>query len=426
MLSADSLYGNLLSGSPDEIKVPKQSKQSKGPAKDEVKNLDEEDGDDIFADGPPAAEGPVGPMTGPAPAPQGSDAAAEEEEEVKTVGPATAEKAAQEEKAKSAAPLPAAFAAAKLMMPAVRKKAEPPPKRTMPSLDLQKLQQEKEALLRQRVSAAAEKKDDASKHAGMSGFSAASTKHDPVGDRGAGVSTSSITSAMLYGSPDEEYDPAKPNDYDEFCRRRMRIKAEEEMERRRQELLAKQQAAEKPPEPKEDDFATKMMKKMGWKEGAGLGKEGQGMAAPLIMKKTDQRAGIITEGQKRDAPQVAAGQPNNKQAKIPAASIANRAPTRVLLLNNLVGKGEVDEDLEEETAEEAGKYGKLRRCVVKEIKSLPDTEAVRIFLEFEAVESAKKAMIDMNGRFFGGRVVKARFFDEARFAAGDLDNKDGE
>ncbi|CAK0860807.1 unnamed protein product [Prorocentrum cordatum] len=25
--------------------------------------------------------------------------------------------------------------------------------------------------------------------------------------------------ASLYGSPDEEYDPAKPNDYDEFCRR---------------------------------------------------------------------------------------------------------------------------------------------------------------------------------------------------------------
>ena len=28
-------------------------------------------------------------------------------------------------------------------------------------------------------------------------------------------------------------------------------------------------------EPKEDDFATKMLKKMGWKEGSGLGKDGQ-------------------------------------------------------------------------------------------------------------------------------------------------------
>lgn len=198
------------------------------------------------------------------------------------------------------------------------------------------------------------------------------------------------------------------------------------MERRRQEALAKQQQAQSPkaPEPKEDDFATKMMKKMGWKEGAGLGKDGQGMAAPLVMKKTDQRAGVITEGQKREAAPAAAAQPPAKQAKPEAKLAPNRPPTRVLLLNNLVGAGEVDEDLEEETAEEAGKYGKLKKCVVKEIKGVPDTEAVRIFLEFETVESSTKAFTDMNGRYFGGRVVKARFFDEKRFEAGSLEKRD--
>merc|ERR1712186_272758 len=100
-------------------------------------------------------------------------------------------------------------------------------------------------------------------------------------------------------------------------------------------------------------------------------------------------------------------------------------PTCVLLLNNLVGAGEVDEDLEEETAEEAGKYGKLKRCVVKEIQGVPDDQAVRIFLEYERIEDATKALLDMNGRYFGGRVVKARFYDEQRFKEGDLEKRDG-
>lgn len=230
---------------------------------------------------------------------------------------------------------------------------------------------------------------------------------------------------MLYGDPDEEYDPAKPNDYDEFVRRRMRLKAEEEMERRRQESQSRQQANKAPEQPKADDFATKMMKKMGWKEGSGLGKDGQGMAAPLVMKKTDARAGVITEGQRRNEappqPQQASGQPPAKQAR---TEEVKRPPTKVLLLNNLVGAGEVDEDLEGETAEEASKYGKLKKCVVREIKGVPDAEAVRIFLEFERVEDATKALVDMNGRYFGGRVVKARFFDEARFERKDLDRRD--
>jgi hypothetical protein len=99
----------------------------------------------------------------------------------------------------------------------------------------------------------------------------------------------------------------------------------------------------------------------------------------------------------------------------------NRAPTRVVLLTNMVGPGEVDEDLEQETAEEVGKYGKLKKCVIKESSGAPDNEAVRIFLEFVKVESASRAYSDLNGRYFGGRCVKARFFDEERYGKGDLD-----
>merc|ERR1712194_361738 len=68
-----------------------------------------------------------------------------------------------------------------------------------------------------------------------------------------------------------------------------------------------------------------------------------------------------------------------KEAKEAAAKRARAAITKVVMLTNLVGADDVDEDLEEETADEAKKYGKLKRCTIKELKGLPDDRAVRIF-----------------------------------------------
>lgn len=43
--------------------------------------------------------------------------------------------------------------------------------------------------------------------------------------------------------------------------------------------------------------AVKLMKSMGWTEGEGLGKERQGIAAPIMLQKTDARTGVIVSGQ---------------------------------------------------------------------------------------------------------------------------------
>lgn len=117
---------------------------------------------------------------------------------------------------------------------------------------------------------------------------------------------------------------------------------------------------------------------------------------------------------KREAGLELSDKPGAKQAK------ANRDPTRVVCLTNLVGAGEVDEDLQEETADEAKKYGTLKQCIIKELEGVPDDQAVRIFLEFETTESAIKAFKDMDGRFFDGRKVKAQFYDEKSFESNDL------
>ncbi|XP_057183791.1 splicing factor 45 isoform X2 [Triplophysa rosa] len=155
--------------------------------------------------------------------------------------------------------------------------------------------------------------------------------------------------------------------------------------------------------------AHKIMQKYGFREGQGLGKHEQGLSTALSVEKTSKRGGKIIVGdsaEKTDA--------SKKNEANPLTEIL-KCPTKVVLLRNMVGRGEVDEDLEAETKEECEKYGKVIKCVIFEIAGVLEEEAVRIFLEFERVESAIKAVVDLNGRYFGGRVVKACFYNLDKF-----------
>jgi len=42
-------------------------------------------------------------------------------------------------------------------------------------------------------------------------------------------------------------------------------------------------------------------------------------------------------------------------------------------------------------------------------------DPIRIFVKFKRVEFAAKALLDLNGRFFGGRQVKACFYDYEKY-----------
>ncbi|XP_040269266.1 splicing factor 45 [Bufo bufo] len=160
--------------------------------------------------------------------------------------------------------------------------------------------------------------------------------------------------------------------------------------------------------------AHKIMQKYGFREGQGLGKHEQGLSTALSVEKTSKRGGKIIVGDLADKVDA-----SKKADPNPLTEIL-KCPTKVVLLRNMVGAGEVDEDLEGETKEECEKYGKVSKCVIFEIPGTPDEEAVRIFLEFERVESAIKAVVDLNGRYFGGRIVKACFYNLDKFRTLDL------
>ncbi|OTF74047.1 splicing factor 45-like protein [Euroglyphus maynei] len=145
------------------------------------------------------------------------------------------------------------------------------------------------------------------------------------------------------------------------------------------------------------------MAKMGYKEGQGLGKEEQGINKALHVEKTSKTQGkIIYENEK-------------KNEDLPITEMLKN-PSKVVLLRNMVGPGEVDAELEPETKEECSKYGEIYEK--KDYES--EEDAVKIFIEFAQVDSAIKALVDLNGRYFGGRIVKASFYELEKFRKGNI------
>ncbi|KAI1299783.1 Splicing factor 45 [Halotydeus destructor] len=169
--------------------------------------------------------------------------------------------------------------------------------------------------------------------------------------------------------------------------------------------------------------AAKIMTRMGYKEGQGLGKDEQGINRALEVEKTSARGGKIISTPTAEPAHVPTTSTSTRPES-PTESITEimKNPTKVVLLRNMVGPGEVDNDLEPEVKEECSKYGEVVSCVVFELKGpkVCAEEAVRIFVEFKRVESAIKAVVDLNGRFFGGRTVRAGFYEYERFKRLDL------
>ncbi|CAI5703457.1 unnamed protein product [Peronospora effusa] len=96
--------------------------------------------------------------------------------------------------------------------------------------------------------------------------------------------------------------------------------------------------------------------------------------------------------------------------------------SRVVLLQNMVGPGEVDEELQDEVKGECSEtYGPVAKCVIYEAtERVSPEEAVRIFVQFTNPGDAAKALTGLHGRFFGGRKVKAVYYDESKFERMDL------
>lgn len=204
----------------------------------------------------------------------------------------------------------------------------------------------------------------------------------------------------------------------------------------------------------EGTAASRIMSKMGFQQGEGLGRDGKGIINPLEHRSTGQGSvsQVVLDEQDRmrmasraiaaklalidpdlSPPTTgpgAGGERDNDKEKVPRKRLGLFSnPSCVVLLKNMVAPGDVDEMLADECKQECSKYGPVNTCVIHEVTTDPDCpeeECVRTFVFFEKQESAVKAYREMNGRFFGGRQIAASFYDEGKFSRRDLAPTAGE
>ncbi|XP_071443172.1 poly(U)-binding-splicing factor half pint isoform X3 [Hetaerina americana] len=99
--------------------------------------------------------------------------------------------------------------------------------------------------------------------------------------------------------------------------------------------------------------------------------------------------------------------------------------SRVVILRNMVEPEEVDETLQEEIQDECSKFGVVDRVIIYNEKQSEDEDddaeiIVKIFVEFSNNGEAESARDALNGRYFGGRLVKAELYDQALFDHSDF------
>ncbi|XP_059170968.1 poly(U)-binding-splicing factor PUF60-like isoform X2 [Physella acuta] len=103
--------------------------------------------------------------------------------------------------------------------------------------------------------------------------------------------------------------------------------------------------------------------------------------------------------------------------------LMRKSECRVMVLRNMVGPEDLDDELESEVTDECGKFGTVNRVIIYQERQSEDEDAeviVKIFVEFSSQEEAEKACNSLNARFFGGRVVTAEKYDQDMYFANDL------
>eukprot|EP00300_Choanocystis_sp_HF-7_P020545 c20621_g3_i1.p2 GENE.c20621_g3_i1~~c20621_g3_i1.p2 ORF type:complete len:334 (+),score=88.01 c20621_g3_i1:1647-2648(+) len=96
-------------------------------------------------------------------------------------------------------------------------------------------------------------------------------------------------------------------------------------------------------------------------------------------------------------------------------------PSKCLVLRDMVGVDEVDDELQGEVTAECSKFGQVAKVVIYTEKGEGTADGnVKIFVLFSNMEEAGRALQHLNNRWFGGRVIKAEYYPEDKMLSEDL------
>ncbi|KAI6363072.1 hypothetical protein MCOR25_006016 [Pyricularia grisea] len=167
--------------------------------------------------------------------------------------------------------------------------------------------------------------------------------------------------------------------------------------------------------PGQAGFAARMMEKMGWEKGKGLGAEETGITSGLSVKVEKRKKRPDAEGGGFAAPGNMARVVGGKRGVQDVGKFGSMSEV-VALGGMLEGMedvaGEVAEGLAQEIGEECGeKYGRVERLYI-------DVDTRQVFIKFTDQVSALRAVNALDGRIFNGNEIKPKFYDSEKFEQG--------
>jgi len=146
-------------------------------------------------------------------------------------------------------------------------------------------------------------------------------------------------------------------------------------------------------------------------------------AAAQEAKEEEEEASLDGTGQEMLSEQEHMSISGSSARHMVMQKLLRKQESTVMVLRNMVGPEDIDDDLEGEVTEECGKFGNVNRVIIYQEKQGEEDDAeviVKIFVEFSEAAEMTKAIQSLNNRWFGGRKVAAEVYDQERFENSDL------